>query len=64
MKVPKIAGSFALCCPGCFGLIAINLFRLSLGWSTEFEGDSHHPGVADRVFTDFGTGFRSDFQWL
>jgi hypothetical protein len=46
------------------GLIAINLFRLSLGWSTEFEGDAHHPGVADHVFTNFGGGFRSDFQWL
>lgn len=46
------------------GLIAVNLFRLSLGWSTSFEGDAHNPGIADRVFTNRGGGFRSDFLWL
>ena len=40
------------------GLVAINLFRLSQGWSTEFEGDADHPGVG----TNFGGGFRSDFN--
>jgi hypothetical protein len=46
------------------GLIAINFVRLSLGWSTSFEGNAHNPGTADRVFTNHGGGFRSDFQWL
>ena len=46
------------------GVVAINLLRLSLGWSTWFEGDVNHAGMADRLFPNHGGGFRDDFLWL
>lgn len=46
------------------GVIGINLLRIALGWSTWFEGDDGHAGMADRLFPNRGGGFRGDFLWL
>jgi hypothetical protein len=46
------------------GVIAINLIRIALGWSTWFEGGASHVGIADHLFSYRAGGFRIDFLWL
>jgi hypothetical protein len=46
------------------GVVAINLLRIALGWSTWFEGTGDHAGMADRLFSNRGGGFRGDALWL
>jgi hypothetical protein len=46
------------------GVIAINILRMALGWSTWFEGNADHAGMADRLFPNRSGGFRGDFLWL
>lgn len=46
-------------------VVLLNLLLVALSWSTWFEGDERHSGVADLLFGGLRLGgFRADLVWI